>query len=116
MTSVAAAAVLAGVLTAPAAWAAVPARPGAAGAACTTTYTVTGGTVAVRRPAWNDGPVARPDSPVDHYVHRGDVFASCTVAIARTPSGPAYRKCGRTGSTWRVVRGGQIPATCLRRN
>ncbi|MFG3172281.1 hypothetical protein [Streptomyces sp. NPDC048200] len=81
-----------------------------------TTYTVTGRTVAVRRPAWNDGPVARPDSPVDHYVHRGDVLASCTVALARTPSGPAYRKCGRTGSTWRVVRGGQIPATCLRRN
>ncbi|MFG2435758.1 hypothetical protein [Streptomyces sp. NPDC048508] len=70
----------------------------------------------MRRPAWNDGPVARPDSPVDHYVHRGDVLASCVSAVARTPSDPAYRKCGRTGSPWRVVRGGQIPATCLRRN
>ncbi|MFD0069309.1 hypothetical protein ACFV99_16825 [Streptomyces sp. NPDC059944] len=116
MTSTAAVAVLAGVLIAPAASAAVPARPAAAGPACMTTYTVTGRTVAVRHPAWNDGPVARPDSPVDHYVHRGDVLASCTAAIARTPSGPAYRKCGRTGSTWRVVQGGQIPATCLRRN
>ncbi|MFD6825881.1 hypothetical protein ACFWC5_36895 [Streptomyces sp. NPDC060085] len=51
----------------------------------------------------------------DHYVRRGDILASCTAAIARTPSGAAYRKCGRTGSIWRVVRGGQIPATCLRR-
>ncbi|MER7982749.1 hypothetical protein [Streptomyces sp. NPDC095817] len=59
--------------------------------------------------------MARSDSPVDHYVHRGDVLASCTAAIARTLGGPAYRKCGRTGSVWRVVRGGQIPATCLRR-
>lgn len=65
--------------------------------------------------AWNDGPVARPDSPVDHYVHRGAVLVSCTDAIARTEQGPAYRKCGRAGSVWRVMRGGQIPATCVRR-
>ncbi|MFD7797424.1 hypothetical protein [Streptomyces sp. NPDC059759] len=106
MTSLAAAAVLAGgVLTPPAASAAV--RPAATGA-CATKFMVTGGTVAVRRPAWNDG-------PVHHYVHRGDVLTSRTAAIARTPSGPDYRKCGRTGSTWRVMHGGQVPATCLRR-
>jgi hypothetical protein len=71
--------------------------------------------VAVRRPAWNDGPVAKPNSPVDHYVRRGDVLISCVDAIASTQSGPAYRKCGRPGSVWRVVHGGQIPATCVKR-
>ncbi|MFD8737467.1 hypothetical protein ACFV06_21450 [Streptomyces sp. NPDC059618] len=87
----------------------------AATVSCTTRYKVIGRVVAVRRPAWNDGPVARPSSPVDHYVHRGDVLTSCIDAIARTEHGPAYHKCGRTGSVWRVVQGGQIPATCVRR-
>ncbi|MGW1537846.1 hypothetical protein [Streptomyces aureus] len=82
---------------------------------CATKYRVTGRVVAVRRPAWNDGLVAKPNSPVDHYVHRGDVLLSCVEAIARTQSGPAYRKCGRAGSVWRVVPGGQIPATCVKR-
>ncbi|MFD6550780.1 hypothetical protein [Streptomyces sp. NPDC058398] len=71
--------------------------------------------VVVRRSAWNDGLVAKPNSPVDHYVRRGDVIVSCVDAIARTASGPTYRKCGRTGSVWRVVHGGQIPATCVKR-
>ncbi|MFE9813124.1 hypothetical protein [Streptomyces sp. NPDC005548] len=59
--------------------------------------------------------MARSDSPVDHYVRRGDVLLSCVQAMAHTEQGPAYRKCGRAGSVWRVVRGGQVPATCLRR-
>lgn len=114
ITSLVAAAVLAGTLITEAA--AVTQMPaGTANSSCATKYKVTGRVVAVRRPAWNDGPVARPDSPVDHYVHRGDVLVSCFDALARTERGPAYRKCGRTGSVWRVVRGGQIPATCVRR-
>lgn len=74
MTSVAAAAVFAGVLAAPEASAAVSGTAcGRRGCVCDT-YKVTGKTVAVRRPAWNDAPVTRPESPVDHYVHRGDVL------------------------------------------
>jgi hypothetical protein len=80
-----------------------------------TTWEVTGRTVAVRRPAWNDGPVATPNSPVHHYLHRGDRVTSCTVAIARTEHGPAYRKCGRGGNVWGIVPGGQVPRTCLKR-
>lgn len=86
-----------------------PAKP------CSTWWEVTGKTVAVRRPAWNEGPVAKPNSPVDHYLHRGDRVKSCVVAIARTERGPAYRKCGKDGSIWRVVQGGQVPETCLER-
>ncbi|MFE1028302.1 hypothetical protein ACFW5I_27670 [Streptomyces sp. NPDC058818] len=56
-----------------------------------------------------DAPVASPDSPVVRYLHRGDVVTSCIEAIARTQSGPAYRKCGRGGHVWRIVRGGQAP-------
>jgi hypothetical protein len=82
---------------------------------CTTTWEVTGRTVAVRRPARNDGPVATTTSPVHHYLHRGDRVASCIVAIARTESGPAYRKCGKSGNVWRIVPGGQVPQTCLKR-
>ncbi|MGW7513858.1 hypothetical protein ACWGJ0_39880 [Streptomyces massasporeus] len=82
---------------------------------CTTTWEVTGRKVAVRRPAWNAGPVATTTSPVHHYLHRGDRVTSCTVAVARTESGPAYRKCGEAGSLWRIVPGGQVPQTCLKR-
>jgi hypothetical protein len=82
---------------------------------CTTTWEVTGRKVAVRRPAGNDGPVAKTTSPVHHYLHRGDRVTSCIVAIDRTESGPAYRKCGKTGNVWRVVPGGQVPQTCLKR-
>ncbi|MFF8940371.1 hypothetical protein ACF08O_37840 [Streptomyces paradoxus] len=80
---------------------------------CSGMWEVTGRKVAVRRPAWNDGPVATTTSPVHHYLHRGDRVTSCTVAVARTESGPAYRKCGKAKSLWRVVRGGQVPQTCL---
>ncbi len=82
--------------------------------ACSTRYEVTGRKVAVRMPEGN-APVASPDSPVVRYLHRGDVVTSCVEAIARTESGPAYRKCGRGGHVWRIVRGGQVPATCLKR-
>jgi Tfp pilus assembly protein PilV len=82
---------------------------------CSTTWEVTGRKVAVRRPAWNDGPVATTTSPIHHYLYRGDRVTSCTVAVARTESGPAYRKCGKAGSLWRIVPGGQVPQTCLKR-
>jgi hypothetical protein len=82
---------------------------------CTTKWKVTGKKVAVRRPAWNEPPVATMRTRVDHYLHRGDVVTSCRVAIARTTSGPAYRACGKGGHVWRIVRGGQVPQTCLQR-
>ncbi|MGW2748113.1 hypothetical protein [Streptomyces sp. NPDC001450] len=78
---------------------------------------VTGKTVAVRRPPDSaPNPVAKPDSPVVRYIHRGDILTTCVTAIARTDNGrPAYTKCGRGGWTWHVVQGGQIPATCTKR-
>ncbi|GAA5216856.1 hypothetical protein [Streptomyces thinghirensis] len=92
------------------------ANPAAAppAAKCTAKWKVTGKKVAVRMPE-GDRPVASPDSPVVRYLHRGDVVTSCVAAIARTQSGPAYHKCGRGGHVWRIVRGGQVPATCLKR-
>ncbi|MEU6460163.1 hypothetical protein [Streptomyces sp. NPDC047065] len=104
--------VVTGLVTAPHASAGIPER--AAAAACTARYEVVGKKVAVRKPT-NNAPVAAADSPVVRYLHRGDVVRSCVAAIARTESGPAYRKCGRGGHVWRVVRGGQAPATCLRK-
>ncbi|GGQ50191.1 hypothetical protein ACFFKE_08245 [Streptomyces mutabilis] len=95
---------------------AVPASPASAPAAamCTKQWRVTGKKVAVRKPQ-NNQPVASPDSPAVRYLHQGDIVTSCVEAIARTQSGPAYRKCGRGGHVWRIVRGGQVPATCLER-
>ncbi|MET8822619.1 hypothetical protein [Streptomyces rochei] len=81
---------------------------------CTKKWEVIGKKVAVRLPR-GDAHVASPDSPVVRYLHRGDVVTSCVEAIARTQSGPAYHKCGRGGHVWRIVRGGQVPATCLKR-
>ncbi|MFJ3674043.1 hypothetical protein ACIPSE_47170 [Streptomyces sp. NPDC090106] len=110
-----AAVVLTGTGTVPQASAAVKSRPAAA--ACTTAYEVTGRSVAVRRPARGEA-VARANSRVVRVLHRGDRVTSCLEAVARTVSGPAYRKCGRDGHVWRVVRGpqgGQVPATCLKR-
>lgn len=83
---------------------------------CHTQYRVTGKSVAVRRPAWNHtNVVAKPDSPVVRTLKRGAVVRSCTTMIARTASGPAYTKCGKSGSVWRMVKGGQVPATCLKK-
>ena len=108
---------------APQASAAAPAHRSATSAAkapCTTTYKVTGKSVAVRKPAWNDGPVAKPNSPVVRTLHRGDTVTSCAVAIARSDGGAAYHKCGKDGHIWQIVKddkngkGGQVPATCLK--
>ncbi|MGW0572984.1 hypothetical protein [Streptomyces tauricus] len=71
--------------------------------------------VAVRRPGPYDGRVVTMNSPIHHHLRRGEVVRSCVVAIGRTQSGPAYRACGREGSLWRIVPGGQVPQTCLRR-
>ena len=38
---------------------------------CTTTWVVTGRKVAVKRLAWNDGPVAKTTGPVHHYLQPG---------------------------------------------
>ncbi|AOR31023.1 hypothetical protein BFF78_08190 [Streptomyces fodineus] len=59
---------------------------------------ITGKTVAVRRPQANAS-VARTDSQVVRYVHRGDVLRNnfCLIALGRTNSGPLYRECGEDG-------------------
>lgn len=60
-------------------------------------------------------PVAKTTSRIHHSLHRGNRVTSCTVAVARTESGPAYRTCGKAGSLWRIVPGAQVPQTCLKR-
>ncbi|MFM9625327.1 hypothetical protein ACKI14_46335 [Streptomyces turgidiscabies] len=109
ITMAAAAAVLAGALAVPQASATSSAH-----APCTTKWKVTAHEVAVRRPAWNEGPVATPSSPVDHWLRRGQVVTSCVAAIGRTTNGTSYTECGG-GHLWRVVRGGQVPQGCLQR-
>ncbi|MET8218085.1 hypothetical protein [Streptomyces hirsutus] len=110
------AAMVAALAVTPAPTAAAPSALSAPSAApCTTKWKVTGKKVAVRRPAPNEPPVATMRTQVDHYLHRGDVVTSCVVAIGRTEGGPAYRACGKDGHLWRVVRGGQVPQTCLKR-
>ncbi|MEU3518874.1 hypothetical protein ABZ770_26960 [Streptomyces sp. NPDC006654] len=105
-TAAAAAAVLAtGLSTAPPATA-------AASASCTSRWKAVR-KVAVRRPAWNDGPVATTRSPVVRYLRRGKRVTSCTVAVGRG-GWSDYRECGG-GSLWRVVPGGQVPARRLER-
>lgn len=91
---------------------------GASAAASTTAVggscvwlTVTGEKVAVRRPAANETS-ATPRSPIHHYVHRGDRLRSCVMTFNR--GGVQYRECGRYGRDWYIVRGGQIPETCVR--
>ncbi|MFC8880183.1 hypothetical protein [Streptomyces ardesiacus] len=71
--------------------------------------------VAVRRPGPHDGPVATMQSPIHHHLRKGQVVTSCYVAVARTESGPAYEACGSEGHLWRIVPGGQVPQTCLKR-
>ncbi|GAA2657550.1 hypothetical protein [Streptomyces vastus] len=77
---------------------------------------ITGKKVAVRMPE-GGAKVARPDSPVVRYVHRGDVITNrfCIIALGRTNDGPLYRKCGRDGYNWYIVAGGQVPVTCAQR-
>ncbi|WP_330269939.1 hypothetical protein [Streptomyces griseorubiginosus] len=95
--------------------AAAPTAPGVgtvASAQPCTTYWIARQRVAVRRP---EGPVATMSSPVHHHLRKGDRVRSCIVAVARTDSGPAYRACGGEGHLWRIVPGGQVPQSCLRR-
>ncbi|MFE0107078.1 hypothetical protein [Streptomyces sp. NPDC059009] len=106
----AAAVVAAGVLTGSQAVAAAAQPTGQAAAKCTN-LVVTGKTVAVRRPPNDEN--ATPNSPVDHYVHKGDRLRSCVMTFNR--GGNSYFKCGRSGSDWYLVRGGQIPETCVRK-
>ncbi|MER7069299.1 hypothetical protein G3I57_13130 [Streptomyces albidoflavus] len=85
-------------------------------AECATRWTVTGGKVAIRRPA-PDATSATSTSPVVRYLHRGDRVTSCWQTHNRSAS-TTYRKCGRTGQNWLIVRGprgGQVPLTCVRR-
>ena len=82
---------------------------------CTTTWEVTGQKGAVSRPAGNDGPVAKTTSRIRHCLRRGDRVTSCAVAVARPESGPVFRTCGKAGSLWRIVPGGQVPQTFLKR-
>ena len=72
LTLVAALAALTGAVAAPQAFAEPPHHKPALVTAkpCTTTWEVTGRKVAVRRPAGNEGPVAKTTSPVHHYLHR----------------------------------------------
>lgn len=114
MTAAAAAATFAATaLLAPAAEAApAPTSVAAAPAKACTTKWKAKQRVAVRRPA---GPVATMDSPIHHYLRKGQVVRSCVVAVARTESGPAYRACGGEGHFWRIVPGGQVPQSCLKR-
>ncbi|MGW0135219.1 hypothetical protein [Streptomyces sp. NPDC003299] len=89
---------------------AVPAA--ASGSSCVW-LTVTGEKVAVRRPAGNETS-ANLRSRVDHYVYRGDRLRSCLMTFNR--GDVRYRACGRYGRDWYIVRGGQIPETCVRVN
>lgn len=96
-------------IPAPAAETSSPAATAAAHstvAVCTTKWRVVQ-RVAVRWPGPHDGAVATLRSPVHHYLRKGQTVRFCVVAVARTPNGPAYRTCGRAGSLWRIVPGGQ---------
>ncbi|MFF4902895.1 hypothetical protein [Streptomyces sp. NPDC001068] len=68
--------------------------------------------VAVRRPAWNEGPVATTSSPIVRYLRKGERVWSCVVGVGRDAS--RYRECDG-GTLWRIVPGGQVPAGCLKR-
>ncbi|WP_406439076.1 hypothetical protein OHB14_51570 [Streptomyces sp. NBC_01613] len=74
------------------------------------TVQITGKKVAVRMPDPDDT-VADSNDRVTRYVYRGDKLTTCIVAIGR---GQTYKKCGRTGYDWYIVRGGQIPVTCAK--
>ncbi|MER5602993.1 hypothetical protein [Streptomyces sp. NPDC002265] len=84
----------------------------AAAARCTLTWRAVQ-RVAVRMPAWNEGPVATTRSPIVRYLRRGERVRSCLVAVGRN-SWSQYHECGG-GSLWRIVRGGQVPSGCLYR-
>ncbi|MFJ3673627.1 hypothetical protein ACIPSE_45020 [Streptomyces sp. NPDC090106] len=113
-TSPRAAAVVAAVLsvllvTAPSAPTAVAAP---AAAPCASKWKATK-RVAVRRPAWNEGPIATTRSPVVGHLRKGKIVRSCVVGVGRD-SWSEYSECGG-GRLWRIVPGGQVPASCLKR-
>ncbi|MET9411082.1 hypothetical protein ABZX90_35795 [Streptomyces sp. NPDC002935] len=108
LTMAAAAAAVAAVLAT--ALAAAP-QAAAASAPCTSTWRAVQ-KVSVRRPAWNERPVATTHSPIVRYPRRGERVRSCIVAIGRNSS--QYHECGG-GSLWQVLPGGQVPSGCLRR-
>ncbi|MFI6254347.1 hypothetical protein [Streptomyces sp. NPDC051016] len=84
----------------------------AAAAPCTSTWTAVQ-RVPVRKPAWNEGPVATTRSPIVRYLRPGERVTSCVVAVGRD-AWSHYSECGG-GSLWRIVPGGQAPARCLAR-
>ncbi|MFD5538480.1 hypothetical protein ACFWIJ_11705 [Streptomyces sp. NPDC127079] len=88
----------------------VPPAAAAASASCPSVWKAVR-KVAVRRPAWNEGPVATTRSPVMRYLRRGERVTTCTVAVGRG-GWPDYRECG-CGSLWREAPRGQVPARCL---
>ncbi|MEU1121821.1 MULTISPECIES: hypothetical protein [unclassified Streptomyces] len=104
-------ALVAGALGGTSAAAAAPA--GQVAAARCAKLVVTGKRVAVRRP-WHGRSSASWDSPVHHYVRKGTRLRSCRMTFNRGNDGE-YRKCGKIGQDWYLVRGGQIPETCVKR-
>ena len=70
----------------------------------------------MRRPSPYDAPAATMRTPIQHYLRKGEQVRSRIAAVARTDNGgPTYRARGRAGNLWRIVPGGQVPETCLRR-
>ncbi|MFF4121750.1 hypothetical protein ACFY0P_51455 [Streptomyces sp. NPDC001714] len=89
-----------------------PSAAAAASTPCASTWKAVQ-RVPVRKPAWNEGPVATTRSPIVRCLRRGERVTSCIVANGRV-GWSHYSECGG-GSLWRVVPGGQVPARCLER-
>ncbi|MFJ9350974.1 hypothetical protein [Streptomyces sp. NPDC101237] len=95
---------------------AAPSAPAASAAPraalCRSTWTAVQ-RAAVRKPAWNEGPVASTRAPIVRYLRKGERVTSCVIAGGRG-GWSQYPECGG-GTLWRVVPGGQVPSRCLRR-
>ncbi|TLS46120.1 hypothetical protein FE633_11290 [Streptomyces montanus] len=74
------------------------------------TVKITGKKVAVRMPDRGDT-VADSNDRVTRYVYRGDKLKTCVIAQGY---GRTYKKCGKVGYDWYIVRGGQVPITCAK--
>ncbi|MFJ8159017.1 hypothetical protein [Streptomyces sp. NPDC094468] len=57
--------------------------------------------------------MATTRSPIVRYLRTGERVTSCVVAVGRG-GWSQYRECGG-GNLWRIVPGGEVPSTCLRR-
>ncbi|MGY5049899.1 hypothetical protein ACWDE0_30490 [Streptomyces sp. 900105755] len=68
--------------------------------------------IAVRKPAWNQPPVATTRSPIVRYLRKGEEVRSCVVGVGRDVS--QYWECAG-GMLWRIVPGRQMPAGWLER-